>query len=621
MGSKKRGRRGESGKNRKRRPNSPPGNRPENEVPEEDKKSDDSIQSKWEKLKDFAGKGKDTYDKLSAVNDIGVNYERLLAGMRTRGVSEPQIKQAQDDVFNNYIPGTSRLDRMSILADAQKTFNPGLTKDKSLQAAEMMVPILSRYDVASKLSDDAYDAAKDDNRNTINDLVSSMGALNNPERATEIVDSVFKYTQGTGQTIDEKKTEAFLANKSVASHNQNLHALFSVLEPVISDLGGDETASGLQKASDFINGKKPLLPNSRREILRLGIGNAQGTGQSPSLHALQNSDVSSYTQQLKTIYQAHGINSSADMQRENGILFGRAGAKVYNQIMGAMDKTQPGYDSAMSVGSVVDNPANQLLLAKDQVEKAKADVQLSAAEKTGIMPIFKKINQGQAKASEYAANFIDKHPLLDKVGLGGYLAYQVPGVKSWLEKKALALGGPLKRAGGYLGRMAVNVAKNRLPALGRAALPFLAETLPEVALGALLAPEVLAAATVVGAGYSGYELYKYFKKDPPQGDNFKGVTAVAAKGSSPFNVSNPDAAEQYRHLVNPDLYPAVPAKSSSNESRQVNLLMTSEGRQVLIATVVGGINKEASKPRNSVSGYDASLYGILPGSVSKLTTN
>ncbi|EIC83373.1 hypothetical protein [Serratia sp. M24T3] len=613
MGSKKRGRRGESGKNRKRRPNSPPGNRPENEVPEEEKKSDDSIQSKWEKLKDFAGKGKDTYDKLSAVNDIGVNYERLLAGMRTRGVSEPQIKQAQDDVFNNYIPGTSRLDRMSILADAQKTFNPGLTKDKSLQAAEMMVPILSRYDVASKLSDDAYDASKDDNRNTINDLVSSMDALNNPERATEIVDSVFKYTQGTGQTIDEKKTEAFLANKSVASHNQNLHALFSVLEPVISDLGGDETASGLQKASDFINGKKPLLPNSRREILRLGIGNAQGTGQSPSLHALQNSDVSSYTQQLKTIYQAHGINSSADMQRENGILFGRAGAKVYNQIMDAIDKTQPSYDSAMSVKSVVDNPANQLLLAKDQVEKAKADVQLSAAEKTGIMPIFKKINQGQAKASEYAANFIDKHPLLDKVGLGGYLAYQVPGVKSWLEKKALALGGPLKRTGGYLGRMAIDVAKNKLPALGRAALPILEDVaLPFVA-------DIAAPALVVaGVGYAGHSVTQ--SEEMAELDRVKRRNWALNNPKLPYyngDVNLKDLSP--KPGISPlSQLPEVPSASQQPITIQVNSIL--DGKKVGEGTATY-LAREAAKPRNSVSGYDASLYGILPGSVSKLTTN
>lgn len=80
------------------------------------------------------------------------------------------------------------------------------------------------------------------------------------------------------------------------------------------------------------------------------------------------------------------------------------------------------------------------------------------------------------------------------------------------EEKALSLGGPLKRAGGYLGRMAVDVAKNKLPALARAAWPVLTDIVPE-ALGAILAPEIiLPAVAVAAAGYGAYKLYNYLKK-------------------------------------------------------------------------------------------------------------
>lgn len=606
------GRRDKSGKNRKRRPASQRSKKPENEVPEE-KKSADEGESKWEKFKKAWDKGKDIATQLNAANDVGLAYESLLESMRTRGVNNQQIKQAQDYIFNNYIPGTSQLDRMSILAGAQKTFNPGFSKDQSLQAAEMMVPILSRYDVASTMGDDSYDASKDDNRKAINGLVVAMGAVNQPKLATEIVDSVFKYAQGTGQTIDEKKTEAFLANKNVASHNQNLHALFSVLEPVISNLGGDETANGLQKASDSINGKQPLSPLSRQEMIKLGMANAKGTGQSQSLRALQNSDVSSYAQQLRTLYKAQGISSSADIQRENGILFGGPGAKIYNQIMDTMDKTQPGYESALGVSAVVDNPQNRVLLAKQQLEKSKQDVQLSAALNTGIMPAFKKINGYWSEANEYAASFINKHPLLSQIGLGSALASQVPGVKSLLKKSALALSGPLKRTGGYLGRMAIDVAKNKLPALGRAALPILEDVaLPFVA--DIAAPAVV----VAGVGYAGHSVTQ--SEEMAELDRVKRRNWALNNPKQPYYYGDanlkPLSPKPGISLLSQ--FPDVPSASKQPITIQVNSIL--DGKKVGEGTATY-LAREAAKPRNSVSGFDASQFGILPGSVSKLATN
>ncbi|WAT04114.1 hypothetical protein O1V64_17945 [Rouxiella badensis] len=165
-------------------------------------------------------------------------YQKLLEGLRDRGLDDAQLSQANDFVYTNNIPDTSRLDRMSILADAQNTFNAdGLGKQKSLQAAEVMMPVLARYDVASKMLDDAYDPLKDPNRGVINKLVESMGALNDPKRASEIADGVFKYTQGTHQTIDQKKFEAFVSSNSPATRRQNIASLFGVLEPVIDDMG------------------------------------------------------------------------------------------------------------------------------------------------------------------------------------------------------------------------------------------------------------------------------------------------------------------------------------------------------------------------------------------------
>lgn len=631
MGSRNSGRSGSGRgrKNRNKRKRNRGNNRPENPQPAEEQ-SEEEEDEKSEKINDAVDKVKEIYDQASDINDIGVTYQRMIANLRSRGFNEQQIKQAQDTIFKNYIPGSSRLDRMSNLADAQKLFNPGLSKDKSLQAAEMMVPVLTRYDVASKMLDPGYDSSKDVNRGTINGLVASADALNDPQRASAIADGVFKYTNGTNQTIDGAKTEAFLANQNPASRNQNIHSLFSVLEPVISNVGGDETANGLQAASDYISGKKAISAASRREIARLGMANPRGTGQSASLSTLQNTDVASYVQKLQTNYRAHKISSSAAMQHENSLLFGSAGAKVYNQIIDAQNKTQPGYDSAKGVAAVVDDPINHALMAKDQVAKAKQDAQLSLAQNAGVMTVFSKGEDLLSRGLSIGSHFIDNHPLLSKLGVAGAavgsVATKIPGVLPWLKKKALLLGGPLKRAGGYLGRMAVDVAKNKLPALARAAWPVLTDIVPE-ALGAILAPEIiLPAAAVAAAGYGAYKLYNYLKKDPSKGAGSITVAAAGIQGGSSPNVSDsgvapPDVGAQYPHLPNQSAYPDVPMKPSATATQPVNLLMTSEGRQVLIATIMRGISNEAAKPRSGISGFDPSQLLMPAGSVSKIATN
>lgn len=62
-------------------------------------------------------------------------------------------------------------------------------------------------------------------------------------------------------------------------------------------------------------------------------------------------------------------------------------------------------------------------------------------------------------------------------------------------------------------------------------------------------------------------------------------------------------------------------KPSATATQPVNLLMTSEGRQVLIATIMRGISNEAAKPRSGISGFDPSQLLMPAGSVSKIATN
>lgn len=67
-------------------------------------------------------------------------------------------------------------------------------------------------------------------------------------------------------------------------------------------------------------------------------------------------------------------------------------------------------------------------------------------------------------------------------------------------------------------------------------------------------------------------------------------------------------------------YPAIPPVSGNNANQPVNLMMTHEGRQVLVATVVSGMSKQATKAPASTSAYDSSMLMVYPGQVSKAST-
>jgi hypothetical protein len=65
-------------------------------------------------------------------------------------------------------------------------------------------------------------------------------------------------------------------------------------------------------------------------------------------------------------------------------------------------------------------------------------------------------------------------------------------------------------------------------------------------------------------------------------------------------------------------YPSVPPVMASNTDQTVNLLMTHEGRQVLVATVMSGMSRQAAKAPSSTSAFDSSMLMLHPGQVSSL---
>lgn len=424
-----------------------------------------------------------------------MEYERFLARMRQMGLGDSQIKDAEKFVEANKIINTSVLDRMRIFSEAQGAFRQsGMSGEKALEAAKTMTPVLATYEVAMQtLSGPTHAAAEHAMRN-LNKTVEMMGGLGDTKRAQEIADGIFKTVQSSGKMVDERQLKQFFAYGSSATNQQDLRTVFGGLEPIIGELGGSTTAVGLRTAYTRTNGMMALMPRRlKEEMQRLGMTDGTGKQQTTDLARLQATNIIGYTEEIMRRYQAAGITSQTDRERENAIIFGTNGAKVFNKIMSQMavlHESLEAYDKSKGASDVVNDPKNQRLMAQQNLAKKVEDFQLALARNGGLLDIATKGLTMLANGVERLTKFANDHPNVTKLAVA----------------TGVALSGLMLLGGGVL------LLKSALGALSLIGIPGIASAIAGAgsaslvgALGAILSPiglVVVALGTLAAAAYA-----------------------------------------------------------------------------------------------------------------------
>lgn len=424
-----------------------------------------------------------------------MEYERFLARMRQMGLGDSQIKDAEKFVEANKIINTSVLDRMRIFTEAQGAFRQsGMSGEKALEAAKTMTPVLATYEVAMQtLSGPTHAAAEHAMRN-LNKTVEMMGGLGDTKRAQEIADGIFKTVQSSGKMVDERQLKQFFAYGSSATNQQDLRTVFGGLEPIIGELGGSTTAVGLRTAYTRTNGMMALMPRRlKEEMQRLGMTDGTGKQQTTDLARLQATNIIGYTEEIMRRYQAAGITSQTDRERENAIIFGTNGAKVFNKIMSQMavlHESLEAYDKSKGASDVVNDPKNQKLMAQQNLAKKVEDFQLALARNGGLLDIATKGLTMLANGVERLTKFANDHPNVTKLAVA----------------TGVALSGLMLLGGGVL------LLKSALGALSLIGIPGIASAIAGAgsaslvgALGAILSPiglVVVALGTLAAAAYA-----------------------------------------------------------------------------------------------------------------------
>lgn len=568
------------------------------------------------------------FDFLNKSYDVGIDYARDQARLRQMGLNQSQMAQAISFVAKMKMPYTSQADMMRIFTDAQGSFRQtGMGGNKALEAAMTMAPLLANYEAAmGALSGDSSAAASFNMRN-LNKIVEIMGgtAPGQQDKAKAIVDAVFKASQASGRLVDESQLRQFVAYGSSATNQQSIKSIFAWLEPVIAEMGGSTTAVGLRTAYTRMNGMMSLPPKLlQKEMKRLGIADKTGRKQNESLYHLQATDVFGYSQKLMEIYKLHGITKATDIERENSILFGTNGAKIYNRLMAQMAtliESGHSYDVSQGPEQTIKNPLNKSIMGRQALATKWSGFQLALAQDGGVLDMatkgIDKLTEGLnrittwMRANPNATKYITEvgTGIIGLAGAGGAMWLLSGSVKGLISPFRL-LYKPLS----MLVDCAPLAASGMKSLYSKVALLSAADGIPLAISRLGLFGAAIGAAGL--AGYAVYELYKRVKFTEPAVAQWN----EASKGSARFNVTNPNALDEYRHLLNPNKYPDPKGSSGArsifpdvpsykpNISLEVkNYIDNKEVSSHVIKTVV----KQASRPPSGVTGVDSSM-GLLP---------
>lgn len=350
-----------------------------------------------------AGAGAGMLFSLKGPFEQAMEWERQSGKLRQMGLGDQQIAEAKKFVTATDIIGSSMQERMKLFTEAQGAFREsGMNGDKALEAAKTMMPVLANYAVAVKTLSGGKKEVAESSMMSLNRLVEQMGGLNSPARAAQIVDAAFRSVQASGKMISPEQLRQFRTYGSSAVSNYSDQAIFASLEPIIGELKGSTTGTGLRTASNRMHGVVMPPHQMLNEVLRLGIwdknamefnslGGIKSMKRDPltaSLAHLMDTDPGKFAKVLMGIYQSHGITTLEARARENTLLFGSNGAKVFDLMMRQMpvlERSVEAFENSKGILETNKNNANGPLMAIEKFHAALSDLGLTIGQ--SVLPV------------------------------------------------------------------------------------------------------------------------------------------------------------------------------------------------------------------------------------------
>ncbi|MET3815445.1 hypothetical protein [Pantoea sp. UYEF8] len=564
---------------------------------------------------------------LKGFVDEAARYQTMTEKFRQFGMSQAAMEEAQHFVETTRVRGSSATDMLKYLVEAQGVFSESGAKtlDEQLRAAKLAAPVLARITFASRGLDEHQREATTAKQMDMLRFTETAGGLKSPERFNELMDAAFRAIQSSGGNVDFTQYRQFMAKAGTSAFSLSNKALFAELEPIIGELKGSSAGDALITAYNRLNGIIRLPNQVTHDLMKMGIwdaskielnslGGVRRFRGNPLINPqlFSKSPVEYYEKVILPIYRRNHYTDE-QKQRENALIFGRAGGKMFSLIDRQLETIHhriEAYgiarglnDAYGAVGSTYNGKAIDF-------HKKWQNLQLIMGRDGGLLDTFTHGLDSLTHSLKRMTDIAHKHPEMAK--FAGQAALAVTGLAGisggfWVIKHAAgALLSPLKLAGWGIDLLIGKSATTGLTGL-TAALTGLPGIISAVTLAAL---------------YPGSTVSQ--SREMAERDRLARQNALDhGIAYKPWTPSQPDFdRQQFREQAyrKTGRYPPVPPVTASHDSQPVNLLLTYEGRQVLVATVMSGISKQAARAPSTTSAFDPSMLMVYPGQPGTLST-
>ncbi len=326
-------------------------------------------------------------------------YQAMVNQLRILGLGDRAVSDltAYSKAMN--VAGSSAKDNLRYLLEAQGAFRESGEHSVAdqLRGAKTMAPLMAKMAATLQASGHAMD---EEQERYFLRFVEQAGGTTDPRRASALTDGLFRALQSSGGTVDPAAYQAFLARAGTSGMRLSSRAMFADFEPLIAEMH-DQAGVGLMGAYSRMNG---MVKNqaAMRESIRLGLWdqskiefNSVGgvkqfkNGQNPlnaNAAALMASDpVEFYRKFVLPSYQANGVK---DVQRENMMLFGNSGGKLFNLIdkqLPTILRSREAYQRTQGLDQAYNQTKNGFFGEQGQLRAAWKDFLVTAGSKGGLL--------------------------------------------------------------------------------------------------------------------------------------------------------------------------------------------------------------------------------------------
>lgn len=362
------------------------------------------------------------YEMAKAAGDV----EALSNKLRVLGLEDKGVQNLRKFAENMDVAGSSIKDNMRYLVEAQGAFREtgSMSLSEQVSGAKLMAPILAKIHVASKALKN--DFSEEQERGLLR-FIEQNGGTNDPKRAAQIADGVFRAVQSSGGNLNFADYQSFFSKASTSAFKLSSRSLFSDFEPLIAELH-ERAGAGLRIGYNRMNGITGMQNAGSAEMLRLGLWdknkvilnsqggvkrfvqgqNALGDANSALLSA---SPVDFYNQVILPAYKRAGVK---DIERENAMLFGPAqGGQLFNQIQRMMPtllRSRSSFDKTQGIDQAYETVNQGFFGQQGKMTAAWENFMVVAGSKGGLLDALTNGLIAATSALKYLTAMANAHP-------------------------------------------------------------------------------------------------------------------------------------------------------------------------------------------------------------------